>query len=86
MTNHPIPKDVDENEFIDASRLVYEGVRHLVFYTRLSKKTTQPCKIWVIYNARRLTLVCALAHGYIFIDMNLRAKFRGSLFEVLINQ
>ena len=26
MTHHPIPKDVDENEFIDASRLVYEGV------------------------------------------------------------
>ena len=26
MSHHPIPKDVDENEFIDASRLVYEGV------------------------------------------------------------
>ena len=26
LTNHPIPKEVDENEFIDASRLVYEGV------------------------------------------------------------
>ena len=29
LTAHPIPKDVDENEFIDASRLVYEGVRYL---------------------------------------------------------
>merc|ERR1712141_229425 len=26
---HPIPKEVDENEFIDASRLVYEGVREI---------------------------------------------------------
>ena len=29
LTAHPIPKDVDENEFIDASRLVYEGVREI---------------------------------------------------------
>ena len=29
LTNHPIPKEVDENEFIDASRLVYEGVREI---------------------------------------------------------
>jgi len=29
MTHHPIPRDVDENEFIDASRLVYEGVREI---------------------------------------------------------
>ena len=29
LTTHPIPKEVDENEFIDASRLVYEGVREI---------------------------------------------------------
>ena len=29
LTAHPIPKDVDENEFIDATRLVYEGVREI---------------------------------------------------------
>ena len=31
LTTHPIPKDVDENEFIDASRLVYEGVSTCTF-------------------------------------------------------
>ena len=30
LTTHPIPKDVDENEFIDASRLVYEGVSNIL--------------------------------------------------------
>jgi catenin alpha len=30
LTTHPIPKEVDENEFIDASRLVYEGVSNIL--------------------------------------------------------
>ena len=29
LTTHPVPKDVNENEFIDATRLVYEGVRDI---------------------------------------------------------
>lgn len=35
------PKDVDENEFIDASRLVYDGVREIrraVLMNRVSKQ------------------------------------------------
>ena len=37
MSHHPIPKDVDENEFIDASRLVYEGVSLHSLGSNLSK-------------------------------------------------
>jgi len=36
------PKDVDENEFIDASRLVYDGVREIrraVLMNRVSRDT-----------------------------------------------
>jgi catenin alpha len=39
LSSNP-PKDVDENEFIDASRLVYDGVREIrraVLMNRVSK-------------------------------------------------
>ena len=46
MTHHPIPKDVDENEFIDASRLVYEGVSLVLDACWLMQRdATQPVKI-----------------------------------------
>lgn len=38
------PKDVDENEFIDASRLVYDGVREI----RRAVLMNRVCILWIV--------------------------------------
>ena len=65
LSSNP-PKDVDENEFIDASRLVYDGVREIrraVLMNRVSKilllhaqsSWYNPDVIWVILDFRYLS-------------------------------
>ena len=65
------PGDIDENEFIDASRLVYDGVRDIrqaVLMNRVSIKITVSCnngtpiktiiKLIVFFSIKELLLNC----------------------------
>lgn len=46
------PKDVDENEFIDASRLVYDGVREIRRAVLMNRVSTIRRRINKIYFSR----------------------------------
>lgn len=60
------PKDVDENEFIDASRLVYDGVREIrraVLMNRVS------CVTNLYWDARKKLLIYGRYENCLFIKI-----------------
>ena len=63
LSSNP-PKDVDENEFIDASRLVYEGVREIRRAVLMNRVSGAEVKIVLAVNIALMTPTYVL-----FVDL-----------------
>ena len=63
LTSNP-QKDVDENEFIDASRLVYDGVRDIrraVLLNRVRYVQVSLCVLIIVFLSARSVVTCMIA-------------------------
>lgn len=68
LSSNP-PKDVDENEFIDASRLVYDGVREIRRAVLMNRVTN----VLNVVKPVRFYYICTLSFPiYDYIDSIIR--------------
>lgn len=72
------PKDVDENDFIDASRLVYDGVREIRRAVLMNRVCNLACILY-IYCQKKHVYVC---NNYYSQCVNIRMQ-KNSIQKIL---